>query len=44
MGSAKLTEAQVLDIRRSNELQRVLADRFGVSQSQVSRIRAGVNW
>ena len=42
--SAKLTHAQVAEIRASPIRQRVLARRFGVSQSQISRVRNGRSW
>lgn len=38
----KLTRKQVAAIRRSKELLRVLAARYGVWESQISRIRNGV--
>lgn len=41
---AKLTTADVLNIRASTETQVVAAKRYGVSQSTVSRIRAGNQW
>lgn len=42
--AAKLTEAQVAEIRASTDLQRVLAARYGVQQSAISRIRSGARW
>lgn len=42
--NAKLTLAQVEEIRRAPGPQRVLAARFGVSGSAISLIRRGVNW
>ena len=41
---AKLTEKQVLEILASDELQSILAERYGVSNAQVSRIKAGKLW
>lgn len=41
---AKLTAGQVAEIRASAETQTVLARRYGVSQSQVSRIKRGQTW
>jgi hypothetical protein len=43
-GRTKLTEAQALEIRYSDESQRVVAERFGVSQQSVSDIRTGKRW
>lgn len=40
----KLTAAQVLEIRASNETQQALADRFGVRQANISDIRRGRSW
>lgn len=42
--AAVLTEADVQAIRASLELQRVLAARYGVQQSQISRIKGGSRW
>lgn len=42
--SAKLTSAQVAEIRASKELQRTLALRFVVDQSTISLIRNGRIW
>lgn len=42
--SSKLTEASVRAIRASSETRDVLARRFGVSPSNVSRIRSGQQW
>lgn len=42
--SAKVNAAQVADIRDSSEGQQVLSERYGISQSQVSRIRNGRSW
>lgn len=41
---AKLTEHAVIAIRSSNESQRVLAERYGVSQGTISLIKLGKNW
>lgn len=40
----KLNVEVVRGIRSSTDLQRVLARRYGVSQSQISRIRSGQSW
>jgi hypothetical protein len=40
----KLTDAEIIEISKSSHLQSVLASRFGVSQSQISRIRMGQRW
>jgi predicted XRE-type DNA-binding protein len=41
---AKLTEAQVLDIREDRRVQREIAAAYGVHQSLVSRIKQGKLW
>jgi hypothetical protein len=41
---AKLTEHAVIAIRCSNETQRVLAKRYGVSQGAISLIKLRKNW
>lgn len=38
--AAKLTDIDVDEICRSNEPQQMIADRFGVHQSRISRIKA----
>ena len=43
-GKCKLTPADVIEIRRSNEAQRVLAERHGVTPGHISRIQAGLVW
>jgi len=46
-GSAKLTASAVEEIRASvarGEVQRVIADRYGVSQTLVSAIKNGRVW
>ena len=43
-GSARLSASDVAAIRASNELQRELAARFGITQGTVSSIRAGKRW
>ena len=43
-GNAKLTAQAVADIRRSAETQRVLASRYGVTQSTISKTRSGQRW
>jgi hypothetical protein len=47
VGGSKLTEAAVLEIREAlarGELQKVIAARFGVRDSQISRIKTGKRW
>lgn len=41
---ARLTAVQVLEIRESDDLQRVLAERYGVSVTQINYIRRGHRW
>lgn len=41
---AKLTETDVLAIRRSSEPGRVLADRYGTTAQYISRIRTNRTW
>ena len=41
---AKLTEAQVREIRASAETEPALAQKFGVSRSQIGRVRRGERW
>lgn len=41
---AKLTVHQVHEIRKSGATQKVLARRYGISPSQVSRIKRGKSW
>lgn len=43
-GSAKLTEAQVLEIRAASDTQATIANRFGVSQATVSQIIKLQKW
>jgi len=46
-GSAKLTEADVLEIRQWLEFgytQRVIAEMFGVAHSRISMIKTGKHW
>lgn len=43
-GKCKLTRAHASEIRRSSEPQRVLAERYGVTQGHISRIKAGLVW
>lgn len=43
-GSAKLTEAQVLEIAASTEPLYILADRYGMGRSAVRSIRIGNSW
>ena len=41
---ARLTWADVHAIRASDELQRVLAKRYGIAQGMISRIKSGKAW
>lgn len=43
-GAAKLTEAEIIQIRNSNLLQRELAEIFDVSRPQISRIKNKKSW
>jgi hypothetical protein len=43
-GNAKLTAAQILDIRNAAEHPRLLAERFGVTQAHIHRVRNGTTW
>jgi len=43
-GCAKLTAQQVLAIRADERLNYMIADEYGVSFSQVGRIKRGVSW
>lgn len=43
-GAAKLTDAQVIKIRASSNLQRDLAEMYGVSIQQISRIITRKRW
>lgn len=43
-GRAKLVDADVIAIRESSELQRVLALRYGVRQTTISKIKRGQKW
>jgi hypothetical protein len=40
----KLTRDEVIEIRRGTETQQALADRYGIGQSQVSRIKSRESW
>ena len=40
----KLSPVLVIEIRRSTEKQQVIAERYGITQSQVSRIKSGASW
>lgn len=42
--AAKITASQAQEIRESEELQSVLAKRYGVGPDQISRIRSGKSW
>lgn len=41
---SKLTERDVLEMRRSKERNKVLAERFKLDPSTISQIRAGLRW
>lgn len=43
-GAARLTESQVLDIYRSSESQRILAEKYNTSQPNISAIKNGKSW
>jgi hypothetical protein len=43
-GRAKITEADVLEIRWSDAPRKVFADRFGITPGAVSHIRTGRSW
>jgi DNA invertase Pin-like site-specific DNA recombinase len=43
-GCAKLTEEQVFSIRASGETQYALADKYGVTQHTISRIKSRKTW
>ena len=43
-GSSKLTDGMVIAIRADARYQRVVAEAFGISQTQVSRIKSGRHW
>lgn len=43
-GGAKLSLAKVVSIREREGTQRALGEEFGVSQSQISRIKSGKRW
>lgn len=44
VGTARLTELDVLAIRASPETQEALARRYGVNQTNISRIKRRVSW
>lgn len=44
IGNAKLNSIQVAEIRYSNEPRRLLAERYGVSQSTIKAVRGKQNW
>jgi hypothetical protein len=44
IGTAKLSEADVVNIRMSNESLDVLADRYNVDRSNIWMIKAGKSW
>ena len=41
---AKLTDAQVFEIRASTDVHRAIASRYGISRALVSYIRTGTRW
>lgn len=43
-GQSKLTPDTVLEIRNSNESYKILSERFGVNQSQISRVKTNQTW
>lgn len=43
-GQAKITEAMAKKIRESEEVNAVLAKRYGINKSLVSKIKRGVAW
>jgi HNH endonuclease len=43
-GRAKLSAIDIREIRTSDETQQALADRFGVTQSNISKIKARTAW
>lgn len=43
-GASKLTEAQAIDVIKSSEPMKILAARFGVSNSAIERIKNGKTW
>ena len=43
-GQAKLTEQQVLEIRESSDTGKALAEKFGIGETQVSRIKLRKKW
>lgn len=44
VGSAKLTEENVWEIKKSSDSRRVLANRFGVSTTAIDYVRKGKTW
>ncbi len=43
-GNATLARTQVTEIKESMEMGKILAPRYGVSESQISRIKSGKRW
>ena len=43
-GASKLTELQVLEIRADTNTQRVIADRYNISQTSVWSIKNRISW
>jgi len=42
--NCKLTKEQIIEIAHGKETQRIIAERYGIGQTQVSRIRNGKRW
>lgn len=43
-GRSKLTQEQVIMIRQDTRMQKEIAAEYGVSQSNISLIKRGINW
>ena len=43
-GKAKLTAAQVVEIRKGTETDSVLAERYGINPVYLGHVRRGTNW
>lgn len=43
-GQSRLTEEQVAEIKESSDIQRILAERFGVARTTISAIKTGRSW
>lgn len=44
VGGAKLTSEQVLEIRKSNEKHKILAEKYGVTHYTISSIKTNRSW